>query len=388
MKQIDIVIIGQNYCTSLGLIQAAGEAGYGVGVVHISAHPVKRRPLETKSKYVVDYMIVSNRTDEQQVLSLLISRFSSTIRKVVLLPSDDFCAALLDRNLEELERYFFLPNSRHTAGGIIRCMDKGRQSKMAIEAGLSTAKCWVIRLDIENAPIIPDDMVYPCITKPLTSIGSHKTFIRRCDNRGELEVILYEIIREKPCPILVEEFLVIDNEFTVPILAAGEDVFIPAFLKKNLTGAGVHKGVTIAGTVISSGQYPHVVNSMMRMVRNAGLQGIFDIELLQNRDKFFFNELNLRNGAAGYALTRAGINFPAMWIYYCLNHQLPEHTLHFKEGLTFINDKAVIENYSAGYMEWRDYRKTIHSVDFRFLSDSGDAVIKREIQIKEFKSFL
>ena len=82
MKQIDIVIIGQNYCTSLGLIQAAGEAGYGVGVVHISAHPVKRRPLETKSKYVVDYMIVSNRTDEQQVLSLLISRFSSTIRNV------------------------------------------------------------------------------------------------------------------------------------------------------------------------------------------------------------------------------------------------------------------------------------------------------------------
>lgn len=388
MKDIDIVVLGQNYSTSLGLIQAAGEAGYGIGVVHCAAYPVKHRPLETRSKYVLDYMIVPNRSDEQQVLSMLISRFSSKNRKVVLLPADDFSAGLLDRNLLELEKYFALPNSRHSAGGIIRCMDKGIQSTMAVAAGLSTAKWWQIVLDYGKAPIIPDDVIYPCITKPLISIGSHKTYIRRCDNRDSLETFLKEIVRDRPCTILVEEYIDIEEEYTVPILAIGEEVFIPAFLKKKRTGEGVHKGVTIVGTVISSGHFPQVVDSMKRMVRQAGLQGIFDIELLQNGNTVYFNELNLRNGAAGYSLTRAGINFPAMWINYCQRHQLPKSKLHFKEGLTFINDKALIENYGAGYMSWIDYRRLIHYADFRFLFDSGDATIKREILKIEIKTIL
>ncbi len=386
MKQIDIVVIGQNYSTSLGLIQAAGEAGYGVGVVHSTVHPVKHQPLEIQSKYVRDYIIIENRTDEKRLLSLIIDRFSSNGQKVVLLPSDDYSAALLDRNLSELEKYFYLPNSKHTAGEVIRCMDKGRQAKMAIEAGLPKAKCWEIHLDKETVPTIPDDMVYPCITKPLKSIGSHKTYIKRCNNRNELEKTLKEIVRERSCSILVEEYINIENEYTVPILAAGDKIYIPVFLKKIRTGTGVHKGVTIAGRVVPSGQFPQIVDSLKQMVRNAGLQGIFDIELLQNGDTVFFNELNLRNGAAGYALTRAGINLPAMWIDYCLNSQLFKGVLSFKEGLSFLNDKAAIENYGAGYMSWKDYRKAVHSVDFRFLYDSGDKAIKRGIIIIEIKT--
>lgn len=388
MKQIDIVVIGQNYSTSLGLIQAAGEAGFGVGVVHSTVHPVKHQPLETKSKYVRDYIIIENRTDEKRLLSLIIDRFSSNGKKVVLLPSDDYSAALLDRNLSELEKYFYLPSSKHTSGEIIRCMDKGRQAKMAMDVGLPTAKCWEFHLDKETVPTIPDDIVYPCITKPLKSIGSHKTYIKRCDNRDELEKTLKEIIRESSCSILVEEYIDIENEYTVPILAAGDSISIPVFLKKIRTGTGVHKGVTIAGRVVSSGQFPQTVDSLKQMVRNAGLQGIFDIELLQNGDTVFFNELNLRNGAAGYALTRAGINFPAMWINYCTNNQLIEDAVSFKEGLSFLNDKAAVENYGAGYMTWKDYRETVRSVDFRFLYDSGDVAIKMGIINIEIRALL
>ena len=146
--------------------------------------------------------------------------------------------------------------------------------------------------------------------------------------------------------------------------------------------------MTIAGEVITSGQFPQTVDSIKQMVRNAGLQGIFDIELLQNGDTVFFNELNLRNGAAGYALTRAGINFPAMWINYCLNSQFIKGALSFKEGLSFLNDKAAIENYGAGYMTWKDYRETVRSVDFRFLYDSGDVAIKMGIISIEIKALL
>lgn len=377
MKQIDIVVIGQNYSTSLGLIQAAGEAGYGVGVVHSTVHPVKHQPLETKSKYVRDYIIIENRAEENRLLSLIIDRFSSNGQKVVLLPSDDYSAALLDRNLSELEKYFYLPNSSNTAGEIIRCMDKGRQAKMAIEAGLPKAKCWEIVLDGGSEVAIPDGIVYPCITKPLRSISTPKTYIRRCNNGSELRELLTLINLERPCPVLIEEFINVDTEYTVPILSMGGSVVIPAVLEKFSTGSGGHKGVTIAGKVVSSLHFTDVVNKLKILIKKAELQGIFDIELFKSGDNFFFNELNLRYGAAGYALTRAGVNIPALWIEYCNNKQLLSEDFHLSDGLSFVSDKAAIESLDSGYLRLRDYRRLVSSVDFRFLVDNSDTPVNQ-----------
>lgn len=390
MNNIDIVVIGQNYSTSLGLIQAAGEAGFAVGAVHYSAHYPKRLPLEFRSRYVSDFFI-ADRQDEQGVISLLIKHFSRDTHKVVLLPSDDYSVVLLDRNIEILEDFFYVPTIRHKAGEIIRCMDKNEQSRMAIEAGLSTARCWVLDFDETGNYRVPIELSYPCILKPLRSVGSPKSYIRRCNNQYELLKQLDDISHVKPCTLLVEEFINIDVEYTIPVLAIGENVLIPAFLQKTRIGMGSHKGVTVTGKVVSSLQFPRVVERLQKLIKRSGLQGIFDIELFRSGDMFFFNELNLRYGAAGYALTRSGINMPALWIDYCKGKSLCYDGIFFKDGLTFASDKAAIEIYRAGYMKWKDYREAVSSVDFRFLIDNPDYPIKwgfRWIVIKAFISRL
>lgn len=386
MKQVDVVIMGQNYSTSLGLILASGEAGHVIGAVHYSAHSPIHTPHEFRSKYVVSRLI-AERGNDKELICLLNNTFSNKKRKIVLLPADDYAVGFIDRNINELEKHFMVPNIGHKEGEMTKYMDKGYQSLIAQETGFLTARCWEVSLSCERIQI-PDDIRYPCFTKPQQSIGASKSLIRRCNDRNDLVQVLTAVNRSKPSSILVEEYINFDVEYTVPILAMGEMVLIPAFLQKTRTGAGMHKGVTISGKVLSSKRFPTVTENIISLIKKIGLQGVFDIELLQKDNMFYFNELNLRNGAAGYALTRAGINFPAMWIDYCQGLKPSTTNLGIREGLTFVSDKAAIDNYRAGYMNWKEYRKTMKSVDFRFLVDSYDPVVRLRVKMLEIKTFL
>lgn len=387
MKQVDLVVIGQNYSTSLGLIQAAGEAGYSVGAIHYSAHQVTHSPLEFKSRYVIRHFI-ANRRNEQDLLEILMRQFKGGAKKSVLLPSDDNSAAFIDKNITVLKKCFHVPAIKNVSDETTQNMDKSFQLNKAIEAGLPTAQSWSVFLDGKSPIIVPEGVSFPCITKPLRSIGSSKSFIRRCNNINDLQKVLEEINRSKPSPILLQELINIDTEYTVPVLAMGEEILVPAFLRKTRIGSRTHKGVTIAGTVISSSLFSNIVGGIKRLIKELGLQGIFDVELLKSGDTIYFNEINLRYGAAGYALTRAGINMPALWIEYCLGRQPKVDKLTFVDGLSFVSDKAAIEDYQAGYLNWKDYRRITSSADFRFLVNNPDTPVRRGFRLIEIKAFL
>ena len=387
MEQVDVVVIGQNYSTSLGLIQAAGEAGFRVGVVHYSSSIPKHTPLEFISKYVC-VRLFAERNKENELLKALIENFSKGTHKPVLIPSHDTSVIFIDSYLHILERYFYVPHIFHQSGEMTRYMDKSLQSKLAVESGLRKAPYWIIELDGSPGFAIPKDIVFPCITKPLCSVGSLKSYIRRCSNAEELKKVLSEINNNRPSPILVEQFITIDNEYTIPGVAIGDAIHIPSFIQKGKVGSGNHKGVTIAGKVIKSNRFESVVACLKLLIRTIGLQGIFDIELIESNGVFFFNELNLRYGAAGYALTRAGVNIPAIWINYCLFNKAPEPNYSFKEGLSFVSDKAAIENLLSGYMSIREYKSLISSSDFRFLIDNKDQAIRKKMLFFELKVLL
>lgn len=382
---IDLVVMGQNYSTSLGLIQAAGEAGFRCGVVRSVVNPTSKLTPELKSKYVKKFLIVDRR-NEKEVLSILVNTFSNKDSKTVLCPADDYCVSFIDRNLAVLEEYFFVPNIHHSEGEMIRNMDKQLQSELALSSGLLSAQNWSVDLNSSKKIIIPEEIVFPCITKPQISIGSPKTFIRRCDTYDDLIVVLQEINKTKPCSVLVEEYINIDNEFTVPGVVIDDNIVIPALIKKTLVGSGAHRGVTISGVVLDASRFSSVVNAMKRLVKSIGLEGIFDIELFESRGMFYFNEMNLRYGAAGYAVTRAGVNLPAMWINHCLGRDVQLGNFKLQDGLTFVSDKAVLDYYSAGYMGWKEYKKLVSSVDFRFLVDNVDTKVKRAFKITEQKN--
>lgn len=387
MKDVDVIVMGQNYSTTLGLIQAAGEAGFVCGVAKNTANLSQRLTPEQKSNYVSKY-IVFDRRDDKKILDALIDNFSQSDKKIVLLPADDFCSLFIDRHLTFLEKYFYIPNSRHQEGEVKKLMDKQVQSEMATQAGLETAKNWSVQYRGDESLALPSGIIYPCITKPQISVGTPKTHIRKCNNETELRATLYDIFKERPCDVLIEEFINISYEYTVPILAYEDEVLIPAFIRKSYVGSGDHRGVTISGKVVNSNNYAQIVDSLKRLIKNAGLNGLFDIELFESSGRFYFNELNLRNGAAGYALTRAGINLPALWIKYCMGNPMDYKNESLKDGLTFVSDKAVLDSYSAGYIDLKTYRNIIKNADFRFIVDNPDMGAKKAFRKIEIKTII
>lgn len=382
MKNIDVIVVGQNYSTSLGLIQAAGEAGFSCGIIKSIVNVPKRSTPELLSDYVVKTALC-NRQEERAFLDSLCKNFRKVDGKIVLLPADDYTVALVDKYRETLSRYYYLPSINGGAGSLSQNMDKFQQGKIASDAGLKTALSWVISA---GSTIIPEDMEYPCITKPQMSVGSPKSFIKKCINQEELYSALLEIKTTKPCPVLIEEFIDVRREFTIPGISYNGTTLIPAFIRKQIIGKGIHRGVTISGEVLDSSHFPgDLLEKLVSFVRKMGYEGIFDIELFLTDNGFYFNEMNLRYGAAGYALTRAGVNLPAIYIRSCLGMYNKVLDKLPKDGLSFVSDKAVLDYLSSRQINYRTYRQIIRGADFRFLVSNKDKGAKKSFQKIERK---
>ena len=369
-KCLPIVVIGQNYCTSLGIIKALGEAGYRVEVgKRVTGKPILYSP-EMKSKYV-DKAIYLHTGNDAEMINTIVQHFAVSDGKKILIPSDDYCVALIDRHLEELSQYFMFPHVKYEQGAASRLMDKSVQNAWAKKCGIKVANSVIIKVSQKEAAVIPEHTPYPCMTKPIESVGHPKSYIRKCENRDELTAHISRVAQEQECTLLVEQFIEIEKEYTIPGIAIGESVIIPAAIEKFRTGNGYHKGVTISGVVKNSDVLGEIVCKLKSFVGETGFQGIFDIELLQSKDGLFFNEINLRNGAAGYSLTKSGINLPAMYADYLLNHER-EQLIEFTPGQTFVNEKAAMENYAGGFSSFRTLIKTITEADIKFILCAND----------------
>lgn len=384
---VDVVVVGQNYSTSLGLIQSAGEAGFSVGVVRSIDNDSTKITPELKSKYV-SLFFIHNRRKEKELVDILIDNFASLTRKTVLLPADDNNAALLDKYADYLTPYFFMPCIKNNYGYISHYMDKSYQSSLAISLGINKVRSWTIEANNLKYSELPSNITFPCITKPQLSMGSSKRYIIVNNSMEDLQNTLHSIANEKQCSLLIEEYVNVVNEYTIPGVSYNNEVIIPAFIKKNKIGSGYHRGVTISGVIVDSAKYINICNKLKELIRNIGFEGIFDIELFESNNQFYFNEINLRNGAAGYALTKAGINLPAMYINHCFGKKVQINNKNLKEGLTFASDKAAIENYVSGYMNLSEYIRLMNNIDFRLLLDSGDKSVKLAFRIIEIKAFL
>lgn len=369
----DIVVIGQNYSTSLALIKAAGEADYScIEVICSGSIPTKKKfslSPDQVSKYTKRVIRIP-RIDSAQVAKDLVIHLGSDEKKVVL-PADDFCAEMLDSNKRLLSHYFLFPQVCDNNHRLSDYLNKGFQKELALHHGIATAMNWSIPIYKGIEPNIPADIIYPCITKPRSSVGMPKSYIQKCDNLEQLRELLRKISANCSCEILVEQYIAVETEFTIPGISDGHKVYIPAFIRKTLIGRGDHRGVTICGRVESANRYDEIRNKLVRLMEEIQFSGNFDIEIFYSNNRFYLNEINFRNGAGGYGLTKAGLNLPAIYIQSLLDAlpiSLPN--CGFEEK-TFVNDKAALDYYTAGFCSYMEYRK-IKKKEIHFIDDSSD----------------
>jgi predicted ATP-grasp superfamily ATP-dependent carboligase len=355
----------------LGVIRGIGMAGYKVEVIKLIDGAPKLRTPELCSKYVKKFEYTSINNSEE-FIALLESKASHITHKLLIIPTDDYSTSLLDRNTSRLSAYYWIPNIAEIPGKLSLTMDKYVQKKIALENGFCVASSVTITIDNNGNYEIPENIIFPCCTKPQVSIGSPKEYILKCENASELKIFLDDISGNGKNTILVEEYLEIEEEYVVPGVSCNGITLAPSIIRKLKVGSGAHKGVTAMGVLENFADIPEVQMKLIKMISSLKLTGLFDVELIKSNGKFYFNELNLRYGAAGYVLTACGINLPRILPDFIMKGIKPQQMVGLKTGVSFVSEKVVFDGYCDGYLSWKEYCRDIHSAQIHFIKSAHD----------------
>lgn len=374
-----VIVMGGNYISLLGMARAVGMAGHEVTMLRVSRAPSKlvynrllmEPSIEKYSRYVKNYQWI--KPEEDSLLRAILT-LGQEEEKAVLIPTDDFTAAVVDRHQRELETQFLYPHVHHTPGAVIELMDKWRQKLLARQCGMHTADGWPAEKR-EGRYRIPEGVRYPCIVKPQVSYAGEKSFIRKCETQSALEHALAEIAQRSDCALLIEEFVTIEREYAVVGFCDETSVFVPFLFEMLEDGSGTHKGVTLRGRVLPLPQDGELARQLGRCLHEAGFTGLFDVDLYERNGAVYFNELNVRFGASGYAATALGVNLPRLFLLSLtgdegLDAQLRQDRLlaqQISEERSFVSEKVALEEYAGGHITRAKFNALLNDADLYFL---------------------
>lgn len=372
------IVMGRNYTSRLGMIRAAGVAGCKIVTIQTNRTSKGIEKIDASSNYVIK-AITSIEPDQNDLISKIL-QFRNPAQKTILLPTDDYTASTIDLHFDLLKEDFLMPHVLHTQGGIVRLMDKDFQKHLAKESGLLVAEG--AKSKYENGRYqIPSNILYPCFVKPNESYKRPlKQFMKKCTNEVELINQLQSISQVTHEDMLIEQFIDIDREYAVLGLSIGTESIIPNIV----TMKSGYLGVTAIGE-ISGIESVKGLNAMLKQfMKNTNLTGLFDIDLYESKGQVYFNELNLRLGASGYAVTSSSINLVELLIKYLLDgsFQINEPPREYKP-LTFANEKTCLAKYAHNQWNFKEYKNAIGNVDISFIKNAKDirpyAYFKKEV---------
>lgn len=373
-----VLVVGRNYCSNLCMARSMGAAGYEVEILRIFTTKPKWYDLmkiikpDALSKYVKAYYVcVTNREDDPLVKRL--KRLADPNRKMLLVPCDDMSANIVDDHLNELSKYYLLPNVNGKQGEINRMMSKSAQKEMALAAGLPVVNSCMIRAS-KGVFEIPETVTYPCFIKPNISKNGFKTTMKKCENEEELREALKNISRKKTVEMLVEDFIEIGREYSILGVSTKNGVVGPGFFGAEEGGHEGRRGVALIGKVRPCAERQELIDNILKFIGSLNFEGLFDVDLLETVDgKMYFIELNMRFGGSGYAITKSGVNLPGMYADYMLANKPLDLTCKIEEpGKMFISEKIMIEEYMNSFLTWSGMKERMKRSDIFFIKDEED----------------
>ncbi len=372
MKQT-VIILGSNPASRLALIRAVGEVeGCRVTIVNmVSQLPDKPfRTIDSYSKYV-DGVLFARKFDADGLANLLLSKCQDEIAKPIVMSIDDDSACLVDSIQDRLRNRFFVPHIQHRAGAIAHLMDKQVQKELAKQFGFNVAKSWPI--DFKDGKYeVPESVTFPCYVKGRLSYHSAKLHQKKCSTEKELTEWLKVIAKENPSPMLIEEFLDINNEYGIIGYSDPQKVVLPGIVELLDGGHGGHKGVSAFGRVNDFGLNEELKPQVEQLMKHIQLTGMFNIDFVEANGKWYFVELNVRYAAYGYAVCRAGVNLPAFQIYGMLYRDDSELPTQVKNGFCYVNEKVAFDDVMGGYRSWKSYCYLVKKADGCMIKNEED----------------
>lgn len=362
-----VVVIGHGYTSRLAIIRSVGMEGYNVDVVVVYGSGQRNKlPIDCYSKYV-DKVYYTPSGDNDHLIKLLIETYQHSEKKPILVPESDYAVAVVDRNLNRLKDIFHVPSIDLKEGAVVELLDKVKQKEYARSVGLMVASS--TEVTIRNGQFeLPSNIHYPCFPKP--SDGGKKN-LGRCDNREQLKSALENMGKERDLVVMVEEYLHIDKEYALVGFSDGKKVTIPAILYNQEMANGGHFGVAKRGVVMPVEGYSSLIEQFKKLILSIRFIGLFDIDFLECQGQFYFDEINLRFGGSGYAVTKAGANLPAMMANYFADNSA-NLDCQITRSMTFANERTCLDDWYDNYTNYKEYIDRINEAEISFIQDETD----------------
>lgn len=330
------IVAGLGGYNDIGLVRSCGEAGMEVVLITPKdiVVPIYR------SRYVKEWLPTDVSDEKALLLSIRQVILSNQDKQIYLYPAADITAFIFDKYHTELSQSSVVPNAK---GELNRLMDKSIMTSIAESVGMTVPKSLSFSLfdqiDITSIP-------FPCIIKPLRSVYGEKGDISICHSSEDFNIVIETFRRHGTSDILIQEFINGKNQEEIAVSGVvtpcGEIIAQGTIHKKRIRG----NGSTVYGEYI-----PLLPNELAirisEFMKKTQFIGIFDMEFLSNDSDIYFIECNFRNGAYGYAITKAGCNLPAIFAGGSPTPR-PKH-------MTFMEERSDILNMlegKLGKLQW------------------------------------
>jgi len=371
-----VVIIGHGYLSRLALIRSLGQAGYYVSVIVTMYGKVDTtRPLDCFSKYVSD-VYYCNAKDNDGLIKILLEHCACQDQKVVIIPDSDWSASIIDKNRNLLKEHFLFPHVNERGVYVSDLMDKERQKQLARDIGLTTPCTTTLKIRRGVVPALCG-INYPCFTKALTTMGGGKQWFRRCDTEDELNKALDAFAKGGNADILVEDFIEIEKEYAVVGVTDGENVLVPGVIQF-VENCQCHLGIARKGMILPIEGYEVLLEQFKQYVRETHFVGLFDIDFLYSKGKYYFCEMNFRYGGSGYSYTKSSINLPAMFVQMMIG-QLDISIVNKKvtKKCIYVNERMLLDDLQNGYISLNQFNTAVRTADISFINDKEDTEPQR-----------
>lgn len=297
MKGERVVVIGGNHHNTLGLVRSLGRVGLSISLI---LEDYDKECYVLRSKYIKDYTLAKT---EEEVVHTLLSQANE--RRTVVVCASDSAASIIDKHRSELIGGYYLPGCLEQ-GQLTHLMNKEVMSELAVKCGGNVPKTVVI----ERSETDFDNIPFPCITKPISSIEGSKADIAICRDKEELGEYLKHCKLRK---VQVQRFVEKTIEYQLIGLINGE-VLIPGrsriITQPKSTNTGYLKYEQLDGS--------EPLAFCRKFLKRTGYSGLFSMEFIRDKEgNDYFMEINFRNDGNSICVTEAGVNLPFVWYQSC-----------------------------------------------------------------------
>lgn len=356
-----LVIIGSTHHNTYSMVRCFGECGIKPDVIIYG----KPKSYILHSVFINDSHYVP---DAPGALKLLQEFYP----EAVVIACTDEIASLMDLQYDRLiSRYDFF--NCGMAGKLTYFMDKSIQSASAHDAG------FLVPGFVKGKPsdINTKELHFPCIIKPLESINGGKN-IQICYSENDISKAFGAF--DNDVEILIQEYIVKDNEIVIVGLSVANEIILPAYIHKLRDTKG---GTTYSLVKPISDIPASVLNSCIDLINRIGYKGLFGIEIIRKGDDYYFVEINLRNDATTYAINVAGCNLPLFYWRICNGEtidNLPSEPVRTISSMVEFNDFIHVLKRRVSIRAWmRQCRES----ECRFCYSNQDGKAYR-IQLNDF----